>query len=138
MELVPIAPEMLGISTTIMTGFMGEPTPTFKTFGELVEIFGRRHRTIAQEGDGSDDLRVLRFEQAMQARQWEGAIVFPRDDDGLIGGGIHRGIAYLRCLDTGIPMSNLPPLLLRPLGTYQWPPGLKQELEAQQHDEYPR
>lgn len=116
-----------------MTGFMGDPGTTFKTFIELGEIFAHRRETLAREGDPSNDLRVLPYAASMIARQWESPIVFRRDDDGRIGDGIHRGIAYLRCLREGLEPSRLPQLLLAPRGSYQWPPGLKERIESTQH-----
>jgi hypothetical protein len=128
--LAPIRPEVLVCSETIMTRFMREPTTNFKTFAELVQIFGRDHEAILQEGDPSNDLRVLEFASMMMAGQWEGPIVFLRDHDGRIGDGVHRGIAYLRCINNGAGSSVLPELLLAPLGSWQWAAGLKERLEA--------
>ena len=115
-----------------MTRFMGDPTKHFKTLAELVEIFAQRQESVAEEGDESKDLRVLRFEAAMMAGEWPSAVVFTRDGTGLIADGIHRGIAYLRCLDAGADTLTLPELLLAPLGSYRWPVGLKERIEAEQ------
>jgi hypothetical protein len=130
LDLEPIAPEVVAVSKTIMTDFMHEPTTTFKTFAELVEIFARDREVLAREGDPSNDLRVLDFAAVMMAGQWEPPIVFRRDDEGRIGDGIHRGIAYLRCIDNGANPSRLPQLLLASLGSWQWPPRLKELLES--------
>jgi len=132
LDLVSIVPDALAISVTIMTGFMHEPTKNFKTFTELVDIFARDQEAVASEGDPSNDLRVLGFTSAMMAGHWERPIVFRRDDGGRVGDGVHRGIAYLRCIDDGAKPPLLPPLLLAPLGSYQWPTGLKEDIEATQ------
>jgi hypothetical protein len=131
MELERIVPETLAVSLTIMTGFMREPTKTFKTFDELLEIFARDHESVAGDGDASKDLRVFEFEPAMMGGEWRGSIVFPRDEDGRIADGIHRGIAYLRCLANGASPAVLPPLVLAPLGTWQWPSGLKERVMSE-------
>jgi hypothetical protein len=55
-----------------------------------------------------------------------------RDEEGLIGDGIHRGIAYLRCIGDRVDPATLPAPVLGPLGSYPWPPGLKQQLIEQQ------
>jgi hypothetical protein len=131
LDLTPTTPEVLAVSETIMTGFMCEPTKTFKTFAELIEIFSRDQATVAGKGDPSHDLRVIGFASAMLAGEWECPIVFRRDDDGRIGDGVHRGIAYLRCIGDQAELSQLPPLLLAPLGSWQWPPGLKALVQAE-------
>lgn len=114
-----------------MTSFMCEPTKTFKTFAELVETFARDQAAVAQKGDPSNDLRVIGFASAMVAGRWERPIVFRRDDDGRIGGGVRRGIAYLRCIGDRAEPSQLPQLLLAPLGSWQWRPGLKELIQAE-------
>jgi hypothetical protein len=116
----------------MMSGFMGAPSTHFETFAELVEVFERRRELVAGGGDPSNDLKVLDFEAAMTAGEWNGVVVFGRDNDGLICDGIHRGIAYLRCVDAGGARSGLPELLLAPAGSYHWPAGLKEQSEAGQ------
>jgi len=130
LDLTPTVPEMLAVSETIMTGFMCEPTKTFKAFAELVEIFARDQAAVARKGDPSNDLRVIAFASAMMAGRWERPTVLRRDADGRIGDGVHRGIAYLRCIDDRAEPSQLPQLLLAPLGSWQWPPGLKELVQA--------
>jgi hypothetical protein len=130
--LTPIVPEVLAVSPTMMSGFMGGASTHFETFAELVAIFERRQDSIRDRGDPSKDLKVLCYEAAMIAGEWRGAIVFRRDSEGLICDGIHRGIAYLRCVDAGAELRKLPELLLAPPGSYRWPDGLKEQVEADQ------
>jgi hypothetical protein len=105
---------------TIITGFMQETTENFKTFAELVAIFARDEQALARDGDGSNDLCVLPYEADMRAGEWQGPIILLRHESGLVGDGIHRGIAYLRCIEDGINPTRLPPVLLDAPGS--WPP----------------
>jgi hypothetical protein len=124
-----MTPDQLANSRTIMTGFMGDTDCGFKNFVQLVEIFSRESQRLQRDGDPSNDLRTLGYEQDMMDGKWTDPIVFLRDDEGLIGDGIHRGIAFLRCIENGVEPARLPQLLRAPLGSYRWPaPSLKQRL----------
>ena len=123
-----ITPDQLAHSRTIMTDFMGDQDVRFKTFVQLVAIFARDREALEREGDPSNDLCTLGYEAKMMSGEWKGAIVFLRDDEGLIGDGIHRGIAYLRCIANGAHPARLPQLHLGPPNSYVWPKDLKEYL----------
>jgi hypothetical protein len=113
---------------TIMTDFIREPTFSFKTFAQLADIFARDRAALEVGSDPSDDLRILAFQRDMLNGTWTTPIVLGREEDGRVGDGIHRGIAYVRCLEQGTDPSRLPRLLIAAIGSWQWPSGLKQWL----------
>ena len=50
----------------------------------------------------------------MEGKKWEGPIVITLDDQGeMVIDGIHRGIAYIRCIRSGMKVEELPPLKLQ-------------------------
>jgi hypothetical protein len=117
--MMSISTTTLAKTPTIMTNFMRERSKALKTFGELVAIFERDHDALAKNGDPSNDLRSLAFEKDMKASKWNGAVVLLRHESGLVGDGIHRGIAYLRCIHDGANPSQLPDLFLAEPGTWR-------------------
>ena len=63
--------------------------------------------------DVADDLRVERFKEDMAGRRWRDDVVIrigEFDGDVLVIDGIHRGLAYLACVESGISPDRLPPL----------------------------
>jgi hypothetical protein len=129
-----ITPDQLARSWTIMTDFLCDQDLGFKTFAQLVPIFARDREALERDGDPSNDLRTLGYEGNMMRGEWKGPIVFLRDDGGLIGDGIHRGIAYLRCIANGAEPARLPQLHLGPPDSYVWPRDLKEYLIDRQRD----
>lgn len=112
MQAEEIGADSLPARRTMITGFMCELTEHEKTYTELLEIFARDQEILAEQGDPSNDLRVIPYEADMLAANWADPIVFVEDQHGRIVDGIHRGIAYLRCIQAGMAPKALPRLLL--------------------------
>jgi hypothetical protein len=86
---------------------MCEKSADIKRYADLVEIYDRCHESW--HDDPSDDLRIDKFVEDMKAGSWTGSIVI-RFDGTVVVDGIHRGIAYLKCVNDGLNPSNLPPI----------------------------
>jgi hypothetical protein len=112
MALVPMSAAALASSPTLFTDFMGEAGTRYRTVGELRAIY--RERSLALSGgDCSDHLRVDRFAADMAAARWDDDVIMRVgvfDGATLVVDGIHRGIAYLSCIEAGISPERLPAL----------------------------
>ncbi len=98
---------------TLITSFMCDSSTNMKTYSDLVVIFEKCYKKFTGKSDGSNDLRILDFETSMKEKTWDGDIVLTQDSStSLITDGIHRGIAYLRCLDSGFSEQSLPRLVI--------------------------
>jgi hypothetical protein len=106
------ASEMAG-SRTLFASFMGRRGSRRKTFGALLEIYRQRAGSLHPGEDRDDDLRIERFKQEMAGSRWRGEVVVRLgvfNGETLAIDGIHRGIAYLACVEEGVPSERLPAL----------------------------
>jgi hypothetical protein len=113
MALTPISAGELAQTPTLFSSFMGYVDRSPKTFGQLLAIYRERSRGLTAEQDPANDLRVERFIDDMADRRWrEDVIIRIGEFDGrvLVIDGIHRGLAYLACVEAGISPDRLPAL----------------------------
>jgi hypothetical protein len=85
----------------------------YKTFAQLRAIYRDRSRALDAAQDSADDLRVERFRDDMASKRWRANVVMrigEFDGKRLVVDGIHRGIAYLACIEQGISPDRLPAL----------------------------
>lgn len=113
MALQPMTPTALAETPTLFARFMGEGGTRNKTVRELLEIYRERSKALSGAEDRADDLRVERFIDDMAHERWRDEVIMRI---GIFGGttlvidGIHRGIAYLACVEQGISPERLPAL----------------------------
>jgi hypothetical protein len=103
----------LADTRTVLASFMGEQVEEHKTVSELLSIYRQRAHVLPRDRDSGDDLRVDRFIGDMSASGWDANVVIRVgvfDDTVLVIDGIHRGIAYLACIEEGISPDRLPAL----------------------------
>jgi hypothetical protein len=113
MALEPLSARELAETPTLFSSFMGHTDTSYRTLGELRAIYRERSETLDAAEDQNDDLRVDRFRDDMAGNSWSGDVVMRIgvfDDTTLVIDGIHRGIAYLACIEDGISPDRLPPL----------------------------
>jgi hypothetical protein len=113
MALKPLSAEELAGTPTLFASFMGYVGSGHKTLGQLRAIYGERSRALDPEEDRVDDLRVDRFMEDMASNRWRGNVVMRigvLDGTLMFIDGIHRGIAYLSCIEQGIHPARLPAL----------------------------
>jgi hypothetical protein len=111
--LQPLSPVELAETPTVFASFMGETDTGYKTVGELLGIYRERRKTLAAAEDHANDLRVERFMDDMASNRWREDLVMRIGvfgDRTLVIDGIHRGIAYLGCIEQGISPERLPAL----------------------------
>ncbi len=111
--LKPLSAEELAGSPTLFASFMGYMGTSHKTLGQLRAIYRQRSKALDPGDDQADDLRVARFVDDMAGNRWRGGVVMRIgvfDGTTLIIDGIHRGIAYLACIEQGISPARLPAL----------------------------
>lgn len=110
-----LSAEELAETPTLFASFMGYMDTSYKTLGQLRAIYRERSEMLAVEEDRADDLRVDRFIEDMTSNRWKSSVVMRIgvfNDTQLVIDGIHRGIAYLACIEKGISPDRLPPLQL--------------------------
>jgi hypothetical protein len=113
MALEPISPKELAETPTLFASFMGCRDTSYKTFGQLRAIYRERSKALRADRDRADDLRVDRFVDDMASNRWRADVVLRIgvfDGTLLVIDGIHRGIAYLTCVEDGIGPDRLPAL----------------------------
>jgi hypothetical protein len=113
MALQPLSAEELADAPTLFASFMGYMGRRHKTFGQLLAIYRERSRALPAAEDEADDLRVDRFMHDMASNRWDADVVIRIgvfDNTTLVIDGIHRGIAYLGCIEEGISPDRLPAL----------------------------
>ena len=113
MALQPLTAQELADAPTLFANFMGHTDTGYRTVGELLEIYRERSRTLEAREDHADDLRVDRFMRDMATQNWREDVVMRIgvfDETALVIDGIHRGIAYLACIEDGISPARLPGL----------------------------
>jgi len=105
--------EELAQTPTLFASFMGYVDTNYKTLGQLRSIYRERSRALRAGEDRADDLRVERFVEDMASDRWRADVVMRIgvfDGTQLVIDGIHRGIAYLTCIERGISPERLPAL----------------------------
>jgi hypothetical protein len=115
MALEPLAPAELAGTPTLFTSFMGYVDRSYKTVGQLLTIYRERSNSLGAGEDHANDLRVDRFMDDMASRRWTSEVVIRIgvfDGTLLVIDGIHRGMAYLACLEQGISSERLPALCI--------------------------
>jgi IS4 transposase len=113
MALVPLSADELADTQTLFASFMGYVDTGYKTLGQLRAIYRERSESLDPREDEADDLRVERFVEDMASNRWRGNVVMRIgvfDGTTLFIDGIHRGIAYLACIEKGISPARLPAL----------------------------
>jgi len=113
MALEPISAAELAGTPTLFASFMGYVDRRHKTFGQLLAIYRERSNALDAAEDRADDLRVDRFMEDMASRRWTTDVVMRIgvfDGTLLVVDGIHRGIAYLACIERGVSAERLPAL----------------------------
>jgi len=108
MALKPLSAKELAETPTLFASFMGHMDTSYKTLGQLREIYRERSKL-----DQADDLRVDRFAADMASDRWRADVVMRIgvfDGTVLVIDGIHRGIAYLACIAEGVSADRLPAL----------------------------
>jgi hypothetical protein len=113
MALQALSAKELADTPTLFASFMGYVDRSYKTFGQLLAIYRERSRTLDAAEDRADDLRVDRFMDDMASNSWKTDVVIRIgvfDGSRVVIDGIHRGIAYLACIEEGISADRLPAL----------------------------
>jgi hypothetical protein len=113
MALKPLSAKELAETPTLFASFMGHMDPSYKTLGQLREIYRERSKLLQAAEDQADDLRVDRFAADMASDRWRADVVVRIgvfDGTVLVIDGIHRGIAYLACIAEGVSADRLPAL----------------------------
>jgi len=90
---------------------MVDESQEHKTFYQLVNIFNSCFQTYTPENDISNDLRILSYIEDMKNSRWKNPIYITYKNGEVIDG-IHRGIAYLKCINDGISPEILPDIFL--------------------------
>jgi hypothetical protein len=111
--LQPLSARELADTRTVFASFMGHTDDGYRTVGELFEIYRERSKTLPAAEDHADHLRVDRFVDDMASERWSEDLVMRIgvfDDTVMVIDGIHRGIAYLACIEDGISPERLPTL----------------------------
>jgi hypothetical protein len=113
MALKPLSASELAQTPTLFASFMGYVDTRYKTLGQLRAIYRERSKALRAAEDRADDLRVDRFIDDMANDRWQADVVIRIgvfDGTLLVIDGIHRGIAYLACVERGIGPDRLPAL----------------------------
>jgi hypothetical protein len=113
MALKPLSAKELADTPTLFASFMGYVDRSYKTLGQLLAIYRERSKALHAAEDAANDLRVDRFMDDMASSRWTSDVVIRVgvfDDTLLVIDGIHRGIAYLACIEEGISPDRLPVL----------------------------
>jgi hypothetical protein len=113
MALEVLSAKELAETPTLFASFMGYVDTKYKTLGELRAIYLKRSKALHAAEDRADDLRVDRFIDDMVNNRWSSNVVMRIggfDGTLLVIDGIHRGIAYLACIEKGVSPDRLPAL----------------------------
>jgi hypothetical protein len=116
MALRPLSANELAQTPTLLASFMGHADTTdtsYKTLGQLRAIYRERSAALRTAEAEAEDLRVDRFIDDMASGRWTADVVMRIgvfDAAVLVIDGIHRGIAYLACIEKGISPDRLPAL----------------------------
>src|SRR5438270_3233070 len=113
MALRPLSVEELAGTPTLFASFMGYMGRGYKTFSQLLAVYRERSQTLRAADDSANDLRVERFMDEMASNRWDADVVLRIgvfDGAVLVIDGIHRGLAYLACVEQGLATDRLPAL----------------------------
>jgi len=113
MALRSVSAKELAETPTLFASFMGHVDTSYKTLGQLRAIYRERSKALHAAEDRAEDLRVDRFIDDMASGRWNADVVMRIgvfDAAVLVIDGIHRGIAYLACIEKGISPDRLPAL----------------------------
>ena len=113
MALRPLSVEELAGTPTLFASFMGYMGRGYKTFSQLLAIYRERSQTLRAAEDSANDLRVERFMNEMASNRWDADVVLRIgvfDGTVIVIDGIHRGLAYLACVEQGVATDRLPAL----------------------------
>ena len=113
MALELLSAAELAETPTLFASFMGYMDRSYKTVGQLLAIYRESSSPLDAAEDHADDLRVDRFMDDMASNRWTADVVMRIgvfDGTLLVVDGIHRGIAYLACVEDGISPERLPAL----------------------------
>jgi hypothetical protein len=113
MALQPMSVSELAATRTVFASFMGRADAGYQTLGRLRAIYRERSAALDAGQDRDDDLRVERFIADMASERWNEDVVMRIgvfDDEPMIIDGVHRGIAYLACVEDGVAPERLPAL----------------------------
>jgi hypothetical protein len=113
MALRPLSAKELAETPTLFASFMGRVDTSYKTLGQLRAIYRERSSALQLAEAEAQELRVDRFIDDMASGRWTADVVVRIgvfDAAVLIIDGIHRGIAYLACIEKGIDPDRLPAL----------------------------
>jgi hypothetical protein len=113
MALKPLSAKELAATPTLFASFMGYVDTNYKTLSQLRAIYRERSKALHAAEDQADDLRVDRFRDDMASNRWKASVVVRIgvfDGTLMVIDGIHRGIAYLTCIEQGISPDRLPAL----------------------------
>lgn len=107
-----ISSEELSNRITLIKAFMCDRSDNEKKFSELLKIFKESSQKMTPSEDESRDFRILDFIEILKQKKWIGPLFFVDDTSGKILDGIHRGIAYLICIEDGVSAKDLPRLII--------------------------
>ena len=113
MALEHLSAAELADTPTLFASFMGYVDSGYRTVGQLLAIYRERSQALDASEDRADDLRIDRFMHDMASKRWTTDVVMRIgvfDGTRHMVDGIHRGIAYLACLEEGISPERLPAL----------------------------
>jgi len=114
--MIKIGPNELRSAKTFIKDFMCSDSQKFMNYDELLSIFENCSKSIRPEHDKPNDLRSLSYIDDMKSGKWNKDIILERTTymgQRLITDGIHRGIAYLACIDAGVDEKVLPDLYIK-------------------------
>ncbi len=94
---------------TLIREFMVDSSGYNKSFEQLLEIFNSCYKSFSL--DPSDDLRILKYVEDMKSGKWNSPIILTFQAGQVIDG-VHRGIAYLKCVKEGSGENYLPQIYL--------------------------
>jgi len=94
---------------TLIKEFMTDRSNNNKTFKQLLKIFNSCYKKFSP--DPSNDLRILKYSRDMRNNKWRNSITLVIQNDQVIDG-VHRGIAFLKCLEDDCREKDLPKIYL--------------------------
>ncbi len=94
---------------TLIKEFMIDRSTNNKTFKELLNIYCSCCKTF--NPDLSNDLRINKYVDDMKNNKWSYNIILTIENN-LVNDGVHRGIAYLKCIKEGVSEKDLPKIYL--------------------------
>lgn len=99
---------------TLIGAFMCDPSTNIKSLADLATIFEKCYLKFNEHNDQLNHLRILGFQSDIQEGNWRGDIIISVDkDSGIVTDGIHRSIAYFRCIKNNISKDKLPSIVIR-------------------------